>query len=319
MRPPHDLMDRLAAADPMPDAERLGPEQHHEADALLERLLATPVEPARRKRSHRRWTRLTAATACAAAGLFVVLNLVDSDAPAPGVIDRAIAALSDGDAVYHVVSRSRGEVSFDPRGARTLWNESWHTTSGMMHNRWYTDRNGRRGRYVEDFAGRRRPGRHGGPALRWSIMTNTITESGFGSSGGGGGAPGINPFDPARGLRELQAEGRLRVAGTTVVDGRRAYRLVSGTVRGSGGSKEHTELLVDAETYLPLAQRYSGVYKDDSTFKVFTRYVTYERLPLNDKTKAQLDLDPHPGAKCSPFAGKMKGKRDVGFPNPCAR
>jgi hypothetical protein len=188
-----------------------------------------------------------------------------------------------------------------------------------MHNTWYTDRNGRKGRYVEDFAGRRRPGRRGGPALRWSILDNTITESGFGSSAGGGGAPGIDPFDPARSLRESQAEGRLRVAGTTEVDGRRAYRLVSGTVPGHSGSREHTELLVDAETYLPLAQRYSALLKDESTYKFFTRFLTYERLPLNDKTRAHLDLDPHPGAKCSPFAGKMTGKRDVGFPNPCAR
>jgi hypothetical protein len=313
-------MERLAAADPMPDAERLAPDEQREADVLLERLLAMRVEPAERPRARRRWARLAAATVCAAGALFVALNLLDSDTTAPvGVIDRAIAALSQEDAVYHVVSRTRGEVSFDKRGARTLWNESWHTIGGRMHTRWYTDRNGRRGRFVEDFAGRRRPGRRGGPALRWSILNNTITESGFGSSGGGGGAPGIDPFDPARGLRELEAEGRLRVAGTTEVNGRRAYRLVSGTVRGNAGSKEHTELLVDAETYLPLARRYSGVYQDDSTFKVFTRYLTYERLPLNDKTRAHLDLDPHPGAKCSPFAGKMTGKRDVGFPNPCAR
>lgn len=318
MRPQDDLMERLAAADPMADAERLGPEQQREADALLDRLLGTPAEPVARPRARRGLLRFAVATAGVAAALFVVLNVVDSETPAPNVIDRAIAALSDGDAVYHVVSRTRGGVSFDPRGSRALWNESWHTTSGMMHNRWYTDRDGRRGRYVEEFAGRRRPGRRGGPALRWSARDNMITESGFGSSGGNG-APGLDPFDPARSLREFQAEGRLRVAGTTEVNGRRAYRLVSGTVPGDNGSKEHTELLVDAETYLPLAQRYSALLKDTSTVKFFTRFLTYERLPLNNKTRANLDLDPHPGAKCSPFAGKMTGKRDVGFPNPCAR
>src|SRR5215210_2927526 len=233
MRPPHDLMERLAAADPVPDAHRLGPEQQNEADALLERLLATPVEPAGRSRAfgRGRWARFAVATAGAAAALFVVFNVLDSETPTPNVIDRAIAALSQEDAVYHVVSRTSGEVSYDRRGSRTLWNESWHTIGGRMHNTWYTDRNRRRGRYVEDFAGRRRPGRRGGPALRWSILDNTITESGFGSTGGGVGAPGIDPFDPARGLRELQAEGRLRVAGASEVDGRRAYRLVSGTVR----------------------------------------------------------------------------------------
>ena len=319
MRPPQDLMERLAAADPRSDAEPPSPEQQREADVLLERLLTTPVETVERPRRHRRWPRLVVVTACAAAALFLVLNVVDSETPAPNVIDRAIAALSHEDAVYHVVSRTRGEASFDDRGPLVLWTESWHTTGGLMHRRTYTDRDGHRGRFVDDFAGRRRPGRRGGPALSWDARTNTITESGFGTSGGGGGAPGIDPFDPARGLRELQAEGRLRVAATTEVDGRRAYRLVSGNVSGSSGSKEHTELLVDAETYLPLAQRYSVLNKDRSTLKFFTRYVTYERLPLNDATKARLNLDPHPGAKCSPFAGKMTGKRDVGFPNPCAR
>jgi len=49
MRPPHDLMERLAAADPMPEAERLSTEQQRDADALLEGLLATPVEHDRRR------------------------------------------------------------------------------------------------------------------------------------------------------------------------------------------------------------------------------------------------------------------------------
>jgi hypothetical protein len=103
------------------------------------------------------------------------------------------------------------------------------------------------------------------------------------------------------------------------VDGRPAYRLASGPVPGMDRSVERVEFLVDAETYLPRAQRYFVRYKDGSTVTVSWRYLTYERLPLNDRTRAHLDLDPHPGAKCSPFAGKMTGKRDVGFPNPCAR
>lgn len=52
----------------------------------------------------------------------------------------------------------------------------------------------------------------------------------------------------------------------------------------------------------------------------FTRFLVYERLPLDAESRAQLDLDPHPGAKCSPGAGRLKGRRAaIGFPNPCAR
>ena len=43
MRPDRDVMEMLAAADPLPDAEHLNPEEQHEADELLARLLATPV------------------------------------------------------------------------------------------------------------------------------------------------------------------------------------------------------------------------------------------------------------------------------------
>ena len=61
MRRHDELMERLAAADPVRDPEELTPEDQREADALLARLLATPVEPAaepRRPRSQlrrRRW------------------------------------------------------------------------------------------------------------------------------------------------------------------------------------------------------------------------------------------------------------------------
>jgi hypothetical protein len=64
---------------------------------------------------------------------------------------------------------------------------------------------------------------------------------------------------------------------------------------------------------------YSRRERDGSTARVYERFLTYEQLPLNDRTEEELDLDPHPGAKCAPFAGEMTGKRDVGFPNPCKR
>ena len=42
MRGHDELMERLAAADPVRDREPLTPEAQREADAMLARLLATP-------------------------------------------------------------------------------------------------------------------------------------------------------------------------------------------------------------------------------------------------------------------------------------
>ena len=326
MSPARDLMERLAAANPAPGAGTLTPEQQREAEALLERLLTTPAEsrPPVRPHRRRRWPQLAAASAIAAVAAFAALSLLDSDeGPAPNVVARAVAALTQDDVIYHVESIDSGKASDFPEGIRSFFTESWHTTGGLMHRKSFAVKDGGKGKLLGDFAGRRRPGRRGGPALRWDAYSNTITESGFGSApGGGGGAPGLDPFDPSRGVKELQAEGRLRTAGRVEVDGKRAYRLVYGPKRtsdGSGDRVERAEFLVDPDTYLPLEQRYSVRYANGTTRSVRWRYLTYERLPLNDRTRAHLDLDPHPGAKCSPFAGKMTGKRDVGFPNPCAR
>jgi hypothetical protein len=46
------------------------------------------------------------------------------------------------------------------------------------------------------------------------------------------------------------------------------------------------------------------------------KYLVYERLPFDGRSRAQLALDPHPGAKCAPEAGKLRD-RALGFPNPC--
>ncbi len=48
------------------------------------------------------------------------------------------------------------------------------------------------------------------------------------------------------------------------------------------------------------------------------RYLVYERLPLNARSRAQLDLDAHPGARCSPSTGETRRYGVVGFRNPCA-
>ena len=103
------------------------------------------------------------------------------------------------------------------------------------------------------------------------------------------------------------------------MEGRQAYRLVSGPITRPDRPKqtEHVEFFVDAETYLPPAQRLSIGTGSEPGFEIFTRYLIYKRLPLNARSRGLLALDPHPGAECSPFAGDAS-QRELGFPNPCA-
>jgi hypothetical protein len=315
-------MERLAAVDPLPDAERLSPEEQREADALLALLLGTPLpSPAARPRLRRR-ALVVAATACVALVAFAAVNLLDSDAPGPNVVELAVAALNDDDAVYHVLDRRRvrsfGPGSL-PRDNRTVYFESWHTTDGRQHQKFFAGRGDHRGKLYGEFAGRRIPGRRGGPMLSWDARTNTISSIRFGSSRGSRGAPGLDQFaGPAAQLRALEAQGRLRSIGTVEVGGKRAYRLVSDTERVRGGVKERSEFLVDAETYLPLASRYRTEGPENG-YELLTRYLVYERLPLDSRSEAKLDLDPHPGAKCAPLADEIMGRGTLGFPNPCAR
>lgn len=325
MSPPQDLMDRLSAANPVREHAPLSAEPQRDADALLEGLLAEPVDPVEPRRTpiRRRWPQLAIATGCVVVAGFAAVNLLDSDeGPARNVISKAVAALTRSDAVYHAEMIGEARASDMPEeGTSRVYFESWHTPGGRMRQRSYAVKDGRKGRYYGEVAGQRRPGRLGGPALRYDPLTNTITESGFGRDRSIKGAPGVDPFDPGRSLKELQAEGKLHVAGRVEVDGRPAYRLVSGDVRGSGDTIQRSELLVDAETYLPREQRLFVRGKGGLRQSVRWRYIVYERLPLNQQTESLLHLHAPRGAKCSPFAGEIGSERrgSLGFPNPCAR
>jgi hypothetical protein len=287
------------------------------------------IEPRGPRSPLRRGALIAAGAACAAVAALAAIDLLDSDTPGPAVVDSAVAAVTRPDVVYHVVELATGRES-PPRdgaqeGPQELLIESWYTSDGRMHRKGFAVRDGQRGRLMEDFAGRRPPGRALGSALRWDALTNTISESGFGGRIAGG-APYLDSFaDPGAQLRALQQEGRLRLAGTTEVGGKRAYRLVTDRIPVGEDQGLEIEFMVDAETYLPLSQRGSLDLGEGRTLEVLTRYRVYERLPLNDQTSRLLPLDPHPGAKCSPFdfmgrkvaAHERLEERDLGFPNPC--
>ena len=322
MRPGGDVIDRLAAADPRRDAEHPSPQEQSEADALLARLLATPVQSAQPRLRAKRWVLIATGALCSVAAGFAAVNLLDSDAPGPDVVERAVAAVSQGRAVYHVLERSRGiPVGGDGFGQMTFYYEYWNTPGGRMHHKTFAADGGHRGKLLSEMAGRRRPGRNGGPVLMWDSRSNMIYPAGFGFRPIIRGTPSIDRFsDPGTQLRTLEEQGRLRVAGTTRLGDREAYRLVSGDVPGKvKGAFARVEFLVDSETYLPLAQRQSVRHPSGHGFDSFTRYLVYERLPLNSRTRGRLDLDPHPGAKCSPMFEGGRKPEPLGFPNPCAR
>jgi hypothetical protein len=322
MTPVNNLMERVAGADPVRDPGLLTTDEQREADALLQRLLTAPAPAAapRRARTRRRWPQLAVATAFVAVAAFTAASLLGSDeGPGPNVVARAVAALTDDDVIYHAEVIATAQAPDFPQGKRGLYYETWHTASGRMRQRSYGPlRNRKKGVYGE-VAGQRRPGRLGGPSLTYDPLSNSIYETGFGRDPSAKGAPGFDAFDPGRSVKELQAEGRLRVAGRVEVDGRPAYRLVSGDVSSSGGSVQRSELLVDAKTYLPRELRLVDRAPNGLTRRLRWRYLVYERLPLNDKTESLLGFHPPRGAKCSPGTDKLVRKGSLGFPNPCAR
>jgi hypothetical protein len=327
MRRDRDVMERLAAADPAPHAERLSREEQREAEALLARVLATPIEPAadrrrlRRRPVGRRRLLVAFGAACAAVAAVAAIELFDSGAPGGGgIIEKAVAAVTREDVVYHALERRRATGSGFPDVGQTTYAESWRTTDGRIRAKEFAA-NGTHVRTLRaEWAGTLRPGRTLGPALRYDPRENAIYPSGVGRPPlDADPVPDIDPFaDPGVRLRELQRRGQLRVADTTTFGGRRAYRLVADSPsRWRSFTFEGVEYLVDAETYLPLTQRVTVRVDDpERTYRLFTRYLTYERVPLDSRTRALLDLDPHPGATCATGAGDISG-RGLGFPNPC--
>jgi hypothetical protein len=333
MRPRQELFERHPAEDPTPHGERPTSVEQEEAGARLAPHLAGAEQRGDGVRRVPRWLLPAIFVIGAAAAGLAASGLLNSEEPVAGgaeravpagIIGRAATAVTRGDVIYHVVERRDARASYEPHGDIKTYVETWHTSDGRIHERTFAAKRGRKGRLLEDWAGRRLPGRRVWPRLRWDVWTNTIAEGGFGP-GPDTGAPALDFFgDHGVQLRRLQAQGRLRVAGTTRVGRRPAFRLVSGPVPTEGG-EERVQFTVDVDTYYPLARRYSARRRSSdpenptTRILILARYLVNERLPLNARNRRMLHLDPHPGAKCSPSAGRLTGERGIGFPNPCAR
>src|SRR5215212_6013430 len=278
MSPGQNLIDQVRDADPVPEAERLSPAEQREAEALLARLVAEPLEARTRPRraTLRRFAVASVGTACA--------------------VEKAVAAVSDEDAVYHIVALSRFP---DEAPTETLregtYAESWNARDGSMHRKLWQLQGDGKGPFLGELALSPRDADGRATTLQYDATTDTLTR-GMVELDRNEQAPELYPeSDPAESLRRLQSEGRLRVDGTTEIDGKDAYRLVSGPLPGPEGHGQNSyEYLVDAETYYPLSLPFVSRV-GDASFTANTRYLTYERLPQNEQTGEQLELDARPG------------------------
>lgn len=297
MSPDQNLIEQVREADPLPDAERLSPAEQREAEALLARLVAEPVEARARpqRATLRRFALASVGTACAVAVALGAIELIDKEAPGAGVVEKAVAAVSDEDAVYHIVALSRFPDEAPTEMLRDgIYVESWNASDGSTHRKLWKLQGDGKGPFLGELALSPRGADGRATTLQYDATTDTLTR-GMVWEDRNEQAPELYPeSDPAESLRRLQSEGRLRVEGTTEIDGKDAYRLVSGPLPGPLGRGQNSyEYLVDAETYHPLSLQFVSRV-DDASFTVNTRYLTYERLPDNEQTREQLELDARP-------------------------
>jgi hypothetical protein len=294
-----ELMERLTAADPLPEKERLTDVEQAEADALLARILASERERAARRHA-RRWVLAVAVSACALALAVTLVDALDEGAPGPGVVDRAVAAVSEPNSIYHTIEVLRFNA-IDGQRAQSGYTEAWYGPNHRTHRKGYDFRHGHRGRLRFEEVSRLWPkpnGRFGGRGAAYDPERNRIVHLRVGRMSNDR-IPFFDPNgDPAAGMRQLEREGRLRLVGSERFDGKRVYRLTSGPFK-LGGLRHRIEYLVDARTYYPVFMRWVGLSAGQVLAE--TRYLTYERLPFDAEHRELLRMDPHPGAKVIPL------------------
>jgi hypothetical protein len=284
-------------------AERLDEASQREADSMLERILASPPEPAERRLRLPRMAVAGAVGACLAAVAIVIADLVDSGHPGDGIAAKAAAAVSDPDAVYHVVMRFR--VSGVPEN-EDAWIEQWlapHRSRSLQ----YALHHGRRGKFLGEIS-------FNGDRMFWydpetGAVAGKIHHLGgevHPRSGGPGprtprnGPPGADPFaDPAAQLRRFVDQGKLHSAGRARVRGKPAYRLVSDVTseRKSGVRAERVTYLVDARTYFPVELRDRSVQGHPARpVALRIDYLVYDKLRATPANLRKLRFGRYPGA-----------------------
>jgi hypothetical protein len=311
-----DLMERVSRVNPVPSGEPTTPDERREADALLQRLVAEPLTKPRRPRrafprlGPRRLALASALVAVLGAMALVIADLIDSERSRDGILDRAVAAVSEEDVIYAVTERISLQNREQKAGARTRretrFRRYWLWPAGKRSRflDYRATADGSRSRLASEAVS-------DSSRLSWWIAdTNSIhvldRSRGQGSdhpSMPDGDYPGFDPFsDPGRQLREHVEDGSLRVARRTTLRGRSAYRLVSGRLSHPSPVMIWTQVtyLVDAKTFLPLAIRNRTVLDSDmgprERADLRIDYLRYERLPVTDANKRLLEMSPHPRA-----------------------
>jgi hypothetical protein len=320
-----DLLDRLADANPVTSA----PTEPADLDALLERIVAAPPPRAGRRRLVRPLLAV-GGVACAAAVAFAAIDIAGPEDQAGGVIDRAVAATTGDDVIYHVVERFTGRYETEDRRALDAYDsegldlfededtvyEYWFGPGGRHRMTVHDAEGTRTGRLRAEIAVRegRRTWYYDAPHDHLSIgcpVERPTRPSPPVPARPEGFPPALSPGEDAGPqLRALHEQDRLRVVETVEVRGRSAHRLSSDTFRGpEKGHTERVEFLVDAETYLPIQQRnfstQQGIaglprneFSDVPVSGIFTRdFLVYERLPVTRENLAALEPEPRPGAE----------------------
>lgn len=292
-----DLMERLRAADPVAGAE-LDAKQRAEADALLHRIVAEPQsKPQPPRRPLAGWPHAVAAAVavvCLGLAALVATNLVQ-DGDGPTIADRAYAAVSDDEVIYHYVLVTQTLTAPLPPKLRKdleLMNgrlEAWYRADGsaLLSRQFRRDREGRL-RLLYESA--QRHGRVVDYDARRDVLGRSRRSDVRGRS---------RPVGPLDHFREAYRDGEVLERGKVTFHGRPAYRLL--IRRGQGGSStQWMAYYVDRKTYLPLGTRESTRLEIDgrsTRVRSESVYKVYERLRDTRANRELLRMSPHPRAR----------------------
>ena len=294
-----DLTDRLRELNPVAEAP-LDAHERADADVLLRRILAEPQPiPRRWGRRPAGWRRLVAATAVVvslALAALVAVELADRGGR-PAIADRAYAAVTDSNVIYHFVldtTTAAGALSAVSRRELEFMNgrlESWYRADGSaFHSRQFRrDRDGRLRLYYESARTR-------GRGVDYDAERAVLGRYRRGEAGGRS-APGgsLDAF------REAYREGEVLERGTTTFHGRPAYRLVVRRAQ-RGSFRRRIAFYVDRKTYLPLGTRERTRLEIDgrvASVRSESVYRMYERLPDTAANRKLLRMVPRPAARRS--------------------
>ena len=282
-----DLLERVSAANPV--SLELDAEDRRAAERLCERVVSTPAGTARSRRAPRR--RLTLAAAAGVLGLALAVLVLAGRGPS--VAERAYAAVSADQGVFHVVMRMSADVPPEldgmPVPAGTRETEAWFDVEGASwHSVQYEIRDGRRVMVSEAASSPE------GNAIRESAGEPPRVSEPIGPQD-------VAPFDPMAEFKAAYRAGRVREEGETTVDGRRAHRLVvdhpAPAVRDPGFDvrSSRSVSLIDAETLHPIETVNESVVERNGrrgTLRTVTRFTTYEILGRTPENLALLEMQP---------------------------